>query len=164
MVTIDILKCIVDEVNIHDCDINEFRNFFNVKEANYTYYTRSINFTSGSDKERSENDRYTKANLVERSACYVTDEECKKKGWTWRPTWSTVYTTKPWVKLKPGDVFDGELVMEVDIENRVVVARNWQVRTKIRMYYIDNPDSKPSTLSDPSVRRRGGYDPYDETF
>lgn len=35
--TIDILKCIVDEVNIHNCSINDFKHFINVESAKYMY-------------------------------------------------------------------------------------------------------------------------------
>lgn len=35
--TIDILKSIVDEVNIHDTSINDFKNFLNVEQAKYSY-------------------------------------------------------------------------------------------------------------------------------
>lgn len=35
--TIDILKAIVDEINLHKCDITEFKSFFNVTTANYRY-------------------------------------------------------------------------------------------------------------------------------
>lgn len=35
--TIDILKCIVDEVNIHNCSINDFKHFINVETAKYIY-------------------------------------------------------------------------------------------------------------------------------
>lgn len=35
--TIDILKCIVEEVNIHNCPVSEFKYFINVEAAKYTY-------------------------------------------------------------------------------------------------------------------------------
>lgn len=35
--TIDILKCIVEEVNIHNCPISEFKHFINVETARYIY-------------------------------------------------------------------------------------------------------------------------------
>lgn len=35
--TIDILKSIVDEVNIHDASINDFKHFLNVEQAKYSY-------------------------------------------------------------------------------------------------------------------------------
>ncbi len=35
--TIDILKTIVEELNIHKCSINDFKNFINVEQAKYSY-------------------------------------------------------------------------------------------------------------------------------
>lgn len=35
--TIDILKSIVEELNIHKCSINDFKNFINVEQAQYSY-------------------------------------------------------------------------------------------------------------------------------
>lgn len=37
--TIDILKSVVDEVNIHDASINDFKHFLNVEQAKYSYMT-----------------------------------------------------------------------------------------------------------------------------
>lgn len=41
--TIDILKAIVDEINIHNCDIDTFKDFFNV--STNTYYYEYIGYT-----------------------------------------------------------------------------------------------------------------------
>lgn len=38
--TIDILKCIVEEVNIHKCPVSAFKNFINVEQAKYSYSVR----------------------------------------------------------------------------------------------------------------------------
>lgn len=38
--TIDILKCIVEEVNIHDCPVSDFRQFINVEQAKYSYLAK----------------------------------------------------------------------------------------------------------------------------
>lgn len=35
--TIDILKCIVEEINIHKCSINDIRHLINVEQAQYQY-------------------------------------------------------------------------------------------------------------------------------
>lgn len=35
--TIDILKSIVEEINIHKCSINDFKSFINVEQAKYSY-------------------------------------------------------------------------------------------------------------------------------
>ena len=38
--TIDILKSIVEELNIHKCSIHDFRNFINVEQAKYQYLVK----------------------------------------------------------------------------------------------------------------------------
>lgn len=40
--TIDILKSIVEELNIHKCSINDFKNFINVEQAQYYYLVQYI--------------------------------------------------------------------------------------------------------------------------
>lgn len=40
--TIDILKSVVEEINIHKCSINDFKSFINVEQAKYSY---SVQFT-----------------------------------------------------------------------------------------------------------------------
>lgn len=38
--TIDILKCIVEEVNIHNCPVSEFKQFINVEQAKHSYFVK----------------------------------------------------------------------------------------------------------------------------
>nr|DAT77595.1 MAG TPA: ATPase [Caudoviricetes sp.] len=40
--TIDILKCIVEEVNIHNCPVSEFKQFINVEQAKYSYTAKMV--------------------------------------------------------------------------------------------------------------------------
>lgn len=47
--TIDILKSIVDEVNIHDASVNSFKNFLNVEQAKYSYMTEYKNIYDDED-------------------------------------------------------------------------------------------------------------------
>lgn len=54
--TIDILKAIVDELNIHDVPLASFKNFFNVETAKYSWSLK-VKTIYGSDDE--EDDEYT---------------------------------------------------------------------------------------------------------
>ena len=45
--TIDILKCVVEEVNIHNCSVSEFKNFINVESARYSYITQCKSYYCG---------------------------------------------------------------------------------------------------------------------
>ena len=42
--TIDILKSIVEEVNIHGCSVNKFKGFLNVEQAKHTYSVLAYRF------------------------------------------------------------------------------------------------------------------------
>ena len=45
--TIDILKAVVEEVNIHKCSINSFKNFLNIEQAKYSYDVKYYRFDEG---------------------------------------------------------------------------------------------------------------------
>lgn len=45
--TIDILKCIVEEVNIHDCPVSEFKQFINVEPAKHCYAAKICSYDLG---------------------------------------------------------------------------------------------------------------------
>lgn len=49
--TIDILKCIVEEVNIHNCPVSEFKQFINVEQAKHSYHVKMCSYDL--DKESS---------------------------------------------------------------------------------------------------------------
>ena len=42
--TIDILKCIVEEVNIHNCSVADFKQFMNVELANHSYLVKMVSY------------------------------------------------------------------------------------------------------------------------
>lgn len=43
--TIDILKTIVEELNIHKCSVDKFKNFINVEQAKYAYTVRYTSYS-----------------------------------------------------------------------------------------------------------------------
>lgn len=45
--TIDILKSVVEEVNIHGCSVNSFKNFLNVEQAKHSYFIKFHRFDEG---------------------------------------------------------------------------------------------------------------------
>lgn len=55
--TIDILKCIVEEVNIHNCSVSEFKQFINVEPAKHSYAVkvRSYGLSEGATIETFKN-------------------------------------------------------------------------------------------------------------
>ena len=47
--TIDILKSVVEELNIHKCSIHDFKNFINVEQAKYSYLVQYCIYYPGQD-------------------------------------------------------------------------------------------------------------------
>ena len=45
--TIDILKSVVEEVNIHGCSVNSFKSFLNVEQAKHSYFIKFHKFGEG---------------------------------------------------------------------------------------------------------------------
>lgn len=42
--TIDILKCVVEEVNIHNCPVSDFKQFINVEQAKHSYSVKMCSY------------------------------------------------------------------------------------------------------------------------
>ena len=141
--TIDILKCIVEEVNIHNCSISEFKHFINVETAKYIYdsdyiwYERdephSIELfketlakvgTSGLDTDGNEHQSLTKKDLDINTI--------------------RLNCTKPIEYLVPGEEISymGSIISPLNEDNIIITEddRNGDV------YYIkiNNIDRKPS--------------------
>ena len=166
--TIDILKAIVEEVNIHGIDqFLAYRKSFNVQNAYYTYHT----IEGSIDLDEVVKNKYNIDKFIAELKVYKSRYEIDQKYRTDLEAassdeereairddyqnlvrrhayfdYETVYNCdKPWNKLKPGDEFYGWDVCKVDIEKKVVVV---QGATNIRFYYIENPDAKPSIYGD----------------
>ena len=145
--TIDIVKSIVDEVNIHDCSVNEFKEFFNVKEATYRYSTR----TWVVDREN--------------PTC-VTPEEFLEhakapysKELEWRPDYSSLTLNKSIKKMKPGDYLtDRFRINKMDLKKGLVICDDLSYRNQQRYYFFEDVDEKPSLRE--NAKYAYGYDDY----
>lgn len=148
MVTIDIVKTIVEEVNIHNCDVKEFSNFFNVRTATYRYDVQYLSFYSGN--------RYaTKAEFLK--FVHATYQERRDS------TFSTDYTyynlEVPITKFEVGQCLIGEWeIKEIDIDNHYMLLSNGGGYQE-RMIYIDNIDVKPNVFAD-NKRYAYSYEDY----
>jgi broad-specificity NMP kinase len=164
--TIDILKSIVEEVNIHG--IEQFLNIkksFNVSSAVYQYTSdymfisrlkvESTNYNISKFLEELENykKRYEIQEAYDIALSKTTcDEEEQlirdKFGPLLHYTGSFNYRyaiqcDKPWNKLIPGkDCFYGDMVIKVDIERQVIVTKEGD--GDLYFYKISNPGAKPS--------------------
>lgn len=135
--TIDIVKSIVDEVNIHNCGVSEFRNFFNVKEATYRYSTRDWVV----DKER--------------NGCPTVDEFLDRvkapysKDLDWRPNYSSITLNKSIKKFVEGDFLTQRLkVSKIDLRRGLVVCEDTLYRNQLKYIFIEDIDEKPSIYGD----------------
>lgn len=148
MATIDIVKTIVEEVNIHNCDVKEFCNFFNVRTATYRYDVQYLNFYSGN--------RYaTKAEFLK--YVHATYQERRDS------TFSTDYTyynlEVPITKFEVGQCLIGEWeIKEIDMDNHYMLLSNGGGYQE-RMIYIDNIDVKPNVFAD-NKRYAYSYEDY----
>lgn len=162
--TIDILKAIIEEVNIHGFSrFDEFKKSFNVRNATYVYHViaghidasnveyKLVNFVEELNKYKN---RYNirKQLELELSLAKTEGEQDAIRDKLFDCDHTIAYfeyemidgVEKPWNKLQPGDYFDGNIVVGVDIKNRVIVTKRYST---IYYNYIENPDVKPSIYS-----------------
>lgn len=164
--TIDILKAIVEEVNIHGVEsFLEAKKFFNVEIASYTYRGTSGRVELEEVKDVNYNiqsflkDVYAYKNRYALHEKFNSDLEVAKndderikikKAYnkasriTASMDYFTVYEQdKAWDKLKPNkDLFNNEQVIGVDVKNNVVVTT--ALDGYIYFYLIENPSQRPS--------------------
>ena len=153
MATIDIVKSIVDEVNIHKCGVEVFKDFFNVKEATYRYFVRAWSILRD-DKEALSKKEFIKS----AKSPYSADSE-------YRLNFDTLYLNKSVKKLKVGDFVNGRYkITEIDLKNNYLLCEDTNYRGQMRHYYIENIDETP-TLYNNNVTYaydRSGY--YDDDW
>ena len=136
MATIDIVKSIVEEVNIHHCGVETFKNFFNVKEATYRYYLRSWKYYKD-DKDSMSKEQFIK----EAKSPYRSDAEYRLN----YESWSLNKSVK---KLKVGDFVNGRYkVTEIDLKNNYVLCEDTSYRGQLCHYFVENVDETPSIYS-----------------
>lgn len=167
--TIDILKAIVEEVNIHGVEaFLEAKKFFNVEVASYSYhgYYAYLDIEDAKDNSYSiddflrELDYHTKRSEIREKfnadmEAAQTQEEKNAINQAFKKMsrlngnfsyFTTNYEDKSWDKLKPNkDEFNEEKVIMVDVKRQVVVTCN---KGYVSFYHIDNPNQRPSLYND----------------
>lgn len=146
--TIDIVKSIVDEINIHNCGVEEFKEFFNVQEATYSYSTRQWSYSLN------DGDNYNKKTFLKYAkAPYSEDVE-------WRPNYCNLTLKRSIKRFKKGDlIMDRYVVIELDLEHSYMLCGDTRYRDNRIMYYFENIDEKPSIYND--HRNTYGYFDWD---
>lgn len=143
--TIDILQSLVDEVNLHNCSITEFKDFFNVKEACYHYSCKywTIDIT---DKDNPTFEEFIK----HAKAPYTKELE-------WRPNWTSLKLKKSIKKFKVGDWIDNRFVIkELHLDKSAIIVSDTRYRQNETYYYFEDIDEKPS-IYDTNYRNTYGY-------
>ena len=160
--TIDILKTIVNEVNIHGMEgLRRAKNYFNVQTNEYHYSClrgHCCDNEYGQDPEKYSIDNFVTA--VERYMNPIpkpivddedncTPEERAKLNeyYAYRQhsfhyfNYEYVYSNVKFSALKPGDSFNDENVVAVDTKKNVIITKDYD---NFKYYYIKDPNSKPS--------------------
>lgn len=144
--TIDILKTIVDEVNIHGIEgLKKAKEFFNVEANEYEYVYVSTYTTV---EEIAENkDKYTIENFLKSAKNYDiinknkgAQEKIKEDGFN-SFTYGIYYSTIKFSNLEIGDNFMYSSIIAIDKKLNVVVTREGR---SVSYYWVRNTDNKPS--------------------
>lgn len=137
--TIDIVKSIVEEINIHNRPIESFKRFFNVKEASFVYYIRSWWVTKGDDSEECDKNEFL-------TACGTFGE---REGKNIRPTYDRFLSRKSVLKYKEGDTLEGSRfkITEIDLD-RSYMRLDDKLYGRYRHIYFENINTKPNVYAD----------------
>ena len=156
--TIDILKSIVEEINIFGFDkFMQDKSFFNIKTAAYTYRTKRIYLRNDEELHNYSVDKFlADLKLYEKKPNrfnYPNDEEFAKVYNEYR---NTVYREpdyctlsdiqKSFKSLKIGDHigrYDGEKVIFVDHTHNVFITKDYN-DDDYYYYFVENPNQRPS--------------------
>lgn len=168
--TIDILKTIVNEVNIHGIEgLKKAKSFFNVVTNGYEYscirgyaYTGEIE----QDKNKFSIENFSKA--VERfnnpipkpivddeDNCTIEERKALNEYYEYRRhnfhslSYNFIYSSTKFSNLKVGDDFYNDEIIAIDKKLNVIVTKDGG---EINYWWIKDPNSKPS------LYRTGRYD------
>ena len=163
--TIDILKSVVREINIHGIeDFKESRKFFNVETEDYTYrcYMAYGYYDSDGDPTKDARTISIKDFLKEvdkvrnpepmpiaRDKDHPTEEESKalaewqirKRNRLCHSGIRYVSCEKKFTSLHAGDNFNDERIIDIDLKKNVIVTT---YDDTIYFYLVKNPDGRPS--------------------
>lgn len=151
LATIDIVKSIVDEVNIHNCSVESFKSIFNVKMAKYIYHSYFYRFDIR--EEITEKEFLKKVNMPR--------EEYAE----WRPSFTTFTCKKSVKNMNLGDQFCSNrrwIISKIDLENNFIECSDIENKNEKLFIYIENIDEKPSIYSN-KYGYSGNYE-YDDFF
>ena len=143
MATIDIVKTIVEEVNIHNCDVKTFADFFNVRKAKFRYNVQYFHIYSDVN-------HVTKSDFLK----YIHATYQERRDSTFSTDYMSYNLEVPITKFEVGQCLVGDWeIKEFDMDNHyMLLSRNGDKR----MIYIDDINVKPDVFND-SRRYAYGY-------
>jgi SpoVK/Ycf46/Vps4 family AAA+-type ATPase len=115
--SIDIVKSIIEEINLHGCSIEEFKNFFNVSISEYTYCYWSTYYYEDSGKENS----YTLEQFIEDVKNRNNDEVTVHDVYH-----NTSRVDRPFDQLAPGLTFRGDEIEYIDYDQKIIITHNME--------------------------------------
>lgn len=138
--TIDILKTIVEEVNIHNCSISEFKHFINVEQAKYSYLVKMCCY--GPSEENS-------IDIFKQTIAKVgtKDKDSDGEEYTLDEDYLDIYTRKintasSFNLLGVGDSFGGYgIITNILYDEGIVVTENDDYKNYFK---ITNLENRPS--------------------
>ena len=160
--TIDILKSIVEEINIFGFDkFMETKSFFNIKTAAYTYRTKRVFIRNEEELHEYSVDKFlADLKLFEKRPNFndYSNKEEYDKAWAeyrntikHEPEFRVISNLqKSFRSLKIGDYagyYSGERVIFVDHDRQVFVTKDYD-DDDYYYYFIENPNQRPSLTND----------------
>lgn len=139
--TIDILKALVNEVNIHGVEgFNESKQFFNVETIEYEYCAiRGFRFKTDFESEEYK-EKYSISNFVTQACEYRANRRYPEEGFLGFQI-EFINSNIKFNNLKVGNTFNNEDIIQIDYKRKVVVTEYYD---DYYFYYITNADEKPS--------------------
>lgn len=147
--TIDILKSLVDEINLHNCDVDEFKKFFNVDEASYEYCVKTHAYEMFYDKKP------TVSEFLKNCT------NCKPDERTLRIDFRLLSLNKSIKKFKKGDMVDSRnKIVEINLDKKIVLVRDIKYSDREKLIYFEDIDVKPNIYDRVKYNKNDAYDLY----
>jgi hypothetical protein len=108
-ITMDILKCVVDEVNMHNCPVSEFEGIFNFTEKEHSYYGVKYDFQAKDEEEFKYNVEKFYEMYNNKENCYYNTRELS--------------FAKPFDRLTIGDsdYYGRDEIYYIDMDRKIIV-------------------------------------------
>ena len=140
MATIDIVKSIVEEVNIHGCSVDEFKRFFNVREASYRYFCKEWYYDDSSEYGLTKESFLKQVKIPNGTSA------------EWKPNLGSLTLNKSIKKLNIGDFITNRYkVEEIDLSKNYILVSDVRYRGGYKHVWIEDIDVQPNLYVDSAV-------------